>query len=331
MTIRDKELLERLDDTFELNFQLTRLYKSYLERCPEIITKELIDELCADGSVSKKDGLVALLAEIFGVDAERSVRDRIFIRDYIAPSVRLLDAERYTEDPYYKNVKIKNVKDGKWELRWESYAPYRGVIAGDMVISDDMREYAPLGFFTEKFDFPAVLEDGNEWMTLTPVDMDTCQDAIARARGKVVTFGLGLGYFAYMAASKDEVDEVTVVELSKDVIALFKKHILPYFPFPEKIKIVNEDAFFYAKRQMPRERFDFAFVDTWRDASDGAPMYRRMKALEHLSPETEFSYWIENFLISRLRAEKYVGIRQKLDTGTDLSYSDVIKGLKSIP
>ncbi len=331
MTLKDKELLDRLDETFELNFQLTRLYKSYLERCPEIITKELVDELCADGTVSKKDGLVALLSEIFGVDAERSVRDRIFIRDYIAPSVRLLDAERYINDPYYQNVKIKNVRDGKWELRWESYAPYRGVISGDMAISDDMREYAPLGFFTEKFDFPAVLEDKNEWMTLTPVDMDTCQDAIARARGKVVTFGLGLGYFAYMAANKDEVDEVTVVELSKDVIALFKKHVFPYFPFPQKIKIVNEDAFVYAERQMPRERFDFAFVDTWRDASDGAPMYRRMKALEHLSPGTEFSYWIENFLISRLRAEKYVEIRQKLDTGADLSYSDVINELKIIP
>ena len=314
-----------------MNFQLTRLYKSYLEKCPEIITARLVDELCADGVFTKEEGIAALLSEIFGIDSERSASDRRFLRDYVAPSIRILDTERYKSDPYYKNVKIKNVKDGRWELRWESYAPYRAVICDDMVICDDYREYAPLGFFTEKFDFPAVLENGNEWMTLTPVDMDTCTEAIGKARGKVVTFGLGLGYFAYMASLKDDVNSVTVVELSDDVIRLFNKHILPYFPYPEKIRIVNADAFKYAESEMPKEDFDFAFVDTWRDASDGAPMYRRMKALEHLSPNTEFSYWIESFLISRIRAEKYVEIREKLDTGTDLSYDEVVKELNKIP
>ena len=56
---------------------------------------------------------------------------------------------------------------------------------------------------------------------------------------------------------------------------------------------------------MPKENYDYAFVDTWRDASDGAPMYKRMKALEGLSPHTQFDYWVENFLISRLRALKF--------------------------
>ncbi len=331
MTIHEKEKIERLEQTFDLNFQITRLYKAYLEQFPEFITAEMINELCADGVLEQKDAIAALLAEAFGVDSLRSEFDRRFMRDYILPSVRILNAKRYTENPYYKNVKIKNVTDGKWELRWESYAPFRGVICDDIIICDDMREYPPLGFFTEEFKFPAVLEDGNEWMTLTPVDMDTCEDAIRRAHGKVITFGLGLGYFAYMAALKDEVESVTVVELSADVIELFKKQILPCFPHPEKIKIINADAFKYAEEEMPAESFDFAFVDTWRDAGDGAPMYKRMKALEHLSPSTEFSYWIENFLISRIRAEKYVKIREKLNTGIDLSYESIVKELKNIP
>jgi hypothetical protein len=326
MTLHDKELLDRLDGVFDLNFQLTRLYKSYLENCPQIITEELMRQMC-EGGIETKDALVALLCEIFGADADRSERDRHFIRDYLTPSVKILDPKRYTENPYYKNVKIENAKDGSWELKWESYAPFRGVIADDMVIGDDFTEYPPLGFFKERFHFPAVLENGNEWMTLTPVDMDTCDEAIERAHGKVVTFGLGLGYFAYMAAIKDEVSEVTVVELSQDVIRLFTKYILPYFPCPEKIKIVNMDAFVYAEEMMPSEGFDYAFVDTWRDASDGAPMYKRMKALEQLSCGTRFDYWIERFLISRLRAEKYVKIREKLDTGADFSYNEVIRML----
>ena len=56
------------------------------------------------------------------------------------------------------------------------------------------------------------------------------------------------------------------------------------------------------------KNFDLAFVDTWRDASDGAPMYKKMKSLEKCSPNTKFMYWVEGFLRSRIRAEKFYEI-----------------------
>ena len=303
--------LSRLKKTFELNFKLTQLYATYLEHCPELINGEMIRELCDDGTISKKEALVALISSAFGLDYDGGEDERRLIRDYLTPSVRLLDAKRYTDNKYYKNINIPNVKDGNWELKTESYEPYRAVICGDMVINSDFSEFAPLGFFTEKFNFPAVLEDGNEWMTLTPVDLDTCEDAIERAHGKVITFGLGLGYYAYMVSLKENVQSITVIEKSDKVIELFRKYILPQFSHAEKVRIINADAFEYAELEMPQEEYNFAFVDTWRDASDGAPMYKRMKALESLSPKTDFSYWIENFLISRLRAEKFSEICDK--------------------
>ena len=79
---------------------------------------------------------------------------------------------------------------------------------------------------------------------------------------------------------------------------------------------------------MPAERYDVAFVDTWRDASDGAPMYERMKALEHLSHGTEFIYWIENFLISRLRALRFSDILDRLDSGEDMPYDKIVAALE---
>ena len=79
---------------------------------------------------------------------------------------------------------------------------------------------------------------------------------------------------------------------------------------------------------MRGDRFDVAFVDTWRDASDGAPMYEKMKRLEDLSPDTEFIYWIENFLISRLRAIKFAEIEQRIERGEDLTYAEVVKMLE---
>ena len=130
-----------------------------------------------------------------------------------------------------------------------------------------------------------------------------------------------------MVSEKENVESITVVEKSPDVIALFKEYILPQFSHPEKVHIVNADAFEYAEHTMPAEHFDVAFVDTWRDASDGAPMYERMKALEHLSPDTEFLYWIENFLISRLRALRYAEIMDALDAGEDITYAEIEKRL----
>ena len=332
MNYRDKEKLCELAHTFELNYRLTALYKAYLENCPELIRPEMIDALTEGGEISAKEALVALLSEAFGLDYEKGGDDRRLIRDYLTPSVTILDREKYKNNPYYKNVHIEDVKDGRWELRLEAYEPYRAVVCGDMVARNDFSEYAPLGFFTEKFYFPAVLEDGNEWMTLTPVDLDTCDEAIEKAHGKVVTFGLGLGYYAYMCAEKPDVSSVTVVEISEDVIRLFKQHILPQFSHPEKIRIVKCDAIEYARDVMPGEDFDYAFVDIWRDASDGAPVYEKMKPLELLSPNTEFSYWIEGFLKSRLRALHFEGLYSKVENETPdapRSYSEFIEELRN--
>lgn len=326
MNFSDKVKYERLRRTFGDNFRITRLYADYLQAYPEIIKREAVEELCSIG-ISKEEAIVALLSEVFGLDFEND-EDRRLIMQYLTPSVRIMDGKKYTKNPYYRTVKIPGVTDGNWELRQECYKAYRGVIVGDMEILPDMSEIPPLGFFREDFYFPAVLEDGNEWMTLTPVDLDTCEEAIERAHGRVVTFGLGLGYYAFMVSEKESVESITVVEKSADVIRLFERYILPYFPHRDKVKIVCADAFEYAEETMPSEHFDLAFVDTWRDAGDGAPMYKKMKSLEHLSPDTEFLYWIERFLISRLRAERFADIEGRIENGEDMSYSEIISELR---
>lgn len=325
----EKEKLERLFSTFRNNFRITRLYATYLERFPDIITSGVVRELSAVG-LDNEGGIAALLTEIFGLDTDKK-EDKELYRNYLIPSIRILDAKRYTENPYYKRVKLPDVKDGDWEFKNEVYPAYRGVIANDIIINPDFSEIPSLGFFKEDFRFPAVLEGGNEWMTLTPVDLDTSDAAIEAAHGKVVTFGLGLGYYAFMVSEKDSVESITVVEKSEKVIELFKKYVLPCFSHPEKVHIVCADAFEYAEAEMPRERFDYAFVDTWRDASDGAPMYKKMKALEHLSPSTEFSYWIENFLRSRLRAELTEKYMRLYDEGKlEKRYSEIVSELERI-
>ena len=87
--------------------------------------------------------------------------------------------------------------------------------------------------------------------------------------------------------------------------ALFREHILPQFPKKEKIDIVRQDAFEFATNCMSDGYYDHAFVDLWHDVSDGYPLYKQMKALEKNSPNTLFSYWIEDSLLSHLRWELF--------------------------
>ena len=83
-------------------------------------------------------------------------------------------------------------------------------------------------------------------MLITPNEINTMQPVIDNVSGNVVTFGLGLGYFAYMCSIKNNVNGITIVEKDKNVIELFEKYILPQFEYKDKIKIVNSDAFDFA-------------------------------------------------------------------------------------
>ena len=86
MTFADKEKLKRLRATFDANFRLTNMYAQYLERYPEVITAEMIGELCDGTDITVKEALVALMCEIFALDDERGGEERRLIREYITPS-----------------------------------------------------------------------------------------------------------------------------------------------------------------------------------------------------------------------------------------------------
>ncbi len=327
MTNLERRKIRDLDEKLRASYRLMNICKEYLERYPTLLNKELVEELMTEGELTREQAIEALLTTVFSLDYEDE-EDRYIIRHLLPRAVRVLDTKKYTENEYYRLIAPRTCKINDWEIRWESYPAYRAFIASDIITLPDMSEIAPLGFFTEDFYFPAVLEGGNEWMTLTPIDVDTVWEAIDEARGNVITFGLGLGYYTYMVSRKENVKSVTVIEKNPDVIKLFTDVILPRFSNKDKVRIINADAFLYAENVMPSKQYDYAFVDTWRDASDGLPMYERMKALEHLSPNTKFSYWIENFILSRRRSLAFAREMTLLENGaTDAvtTYDELIR------
>ncbi|MBR5957820.1 MAG: hypothetical protein IKZ99_05615 [Salinivirgaceae bacterium] len=305
MSAADRAKVEELIRIRQRNNDYAWMLCDYLDQNPRLITKELMEESNPGGLLPDEAIYTALLTGFCGLNPEENPDDRILLNDYFRQSVVKLDAKTYAEDPYYKNIRIPNARFGRWELKYEHYKAYEAFVCDEMILKPDFREIQRIGFFDSDFSYPAVMEDGHEWMAIKPNETATITFAVNAAHGRVATFGLGMGYYPYLVHLKPDVESITIIERSADVIELFKTHILPQFDMPEKVRIVQADAFEYAAKQMPAERFDYAFADTWRDVSDGLPMYLRMKKLERLNPATEFSYWVEESLLSGYRWQMF--------------------------
>ncbi len=261
----------------------------YLNYAPHFVNRELMEKTGGD-----EIAFAALIAAACMLDTVNDKDDRELYRDYLIPAVHKLDPAEFEADAYYKNIKLPKIKQNGWELSYLTCKAYEAFVCGDPVTMKDGRVIPQIGYFERDFEYPAVLQDGREWMTLLPNEIITTKPHIQKAHGKVLTFGLGLGYFAYSAANKINVKTVTVVERDGEVIKLFEDHVLPQMKCRDKIKIIQSDAFEYAEKRMAAERYDFVFTDIWHDPSDGAPLYLKMKNCERYSPGSEFAYWIED-------------------------------------
>ena len=282
----------------EDNFEVIGMISYYLVNHSDFISEEMINGLVSEG-FSKEEAFFYLFCEICGLDIVDDKHDLDLAMRYFKEGIKRLDVKDYTCNPYYKNIKVKEEKIDNWEFKYKKYKPYEAFVYDDLIVKDNFVEIPRVGYFEEEFEYLAVLENNNEWMLITPNEINTMKDVIEEVSGDIVTFGLGLGYFAYMTSLKDCVSSITIVEKDESVIELFKKYILPQFEFKEKIKIVKSDAFEFANSM---EGYEYAFVDLWHDVSDGVELYLKMKSLE--KEKIKYRYWIEESLLSWIRWNK---------------------------
>lgn len=277
-----------IKDNNQRFLQILADYLNFFERSIEKADVLAVQEVGCDA----KTAFCHLLAALFEVDAYE--KDRGFFNDYFIPSVERLDVKDYVNDPYYKAVAFDGREEGGSKLCYQTCAPYQGFVRDDFLYEDDGRVIPRIGFFEEEYRYPAVLTDGREWMTLLPNEINSQKRYIEEARGKVLTYGLGLGYYVFHAAAKDEVESVTVVDVDENVISLFKKHILCKFPegAQKKVRIIKADAFEYAKT-LKNGDYDYIYADIWHDCADGKDMYLKFKGLEKFCTSARYGYWIE--------------------------------------
>jgi len=266
-----------------------------LNERPDFINSEMVSELIGSFGLTNLKAFSLLLQSALGFDSEYPP-DRELWENYSPHMIHHLDESDFINDPYYAALgEIKTEKLNDWELKRFSIAPYTTFVCGDPLVFPDRRIIPQIGFFDCEYSYAGVTQCGREWMTLLPNEIITQRVPIKKARGKVLTYGLGLGYFTFMAARKSEVASITVVERDENVIKLFENVIAPKLGPMEKIRIVCTDAFDYAENTAPKIGFDYIFADIWHDPTDGVELYKRFKSLE-FDKRAEYDYWIEETL-----------------------------------
>lgn len=299
MRISDKqELIQYIESLIEinnLNMSISDMFTSVLGNRSIISDKE-VEVLKKKFNKHSLDIIKDALFDYWELDRENEEDCEIF-DNYIASCIQEVDENKYLNNPYYQNIHFDNIRDDKFSLEKDHYTPYELFAYKDMSYFDGTYiEQNSIAYFTKTFDFLSINENKTTWMSVIPNEIETMEKAIELANGKVIVYGLGLGYFPYMISLKENVKEITIVENNEKVIDLFNKYIFPQFAHKEKIKVIKDDAFEYMKKAID---FDFAFIDLWHNPEDGIELFINAKKLE--KENKAYSYWLESSFYILLR------------------------------
>ena len=239
------------------------------------------------------------------------------------------DGSTVKKNPYYEQIHISPDKENCIALATADYLPYEFFQTFPRYKKENPFLYGEAGFFKERISFPVILENNRVWMSVVPSEIRSMEKDIEAAKGKVITYGLGLGYYAFMASEKEEVESVTVVEMSRDVISLFKRNILPQFPNKEKIRIIEADAFAFIEKQEDGG-YDTAFSDFWSGVDDGLDLYLRFMAKTARFAKTKHSYWIETCFMEYFFRPVLIRVLMEQITGKKIIMPEVSGRIRKV-
>ena len=210
---------------------------------------------------------------------------------------KYLDAARAETIPdgwsglwYVKKWAIKEPTQGHHErYGWITCPP--GSYTSLFRLTDDTLYNKPPG--------EVVMED-------TPIELKSHLDFMMRAYGRVLVTGLGLGCVVRGLLVNPNVEHITVLENSSDVLALVAEHM----PKDERLSIVHADALEWT-RKGNMSGFDLAYHDIWADRDNGQPHLDNlhMRLLFNCAKHVQFQFaWAFNRDFKRLLNNKGIKV-----------------------
>lgn len=157
-------------------------------------------------------------------------------------------------DKYKVGDIIPEGESGSWKVeRFTVTAEQAQFEALRAMISSNRGRGVPEGTYT------SLTRNGRVIMSDTPAEIRDHYEAIRRARGRVLIAGLGIAMVTRAILEKPEVDHVTVIDLSPDVIALVAPSIQARYG--NRVEIVCADIMTW--KPPKGARWDVAWYDIW--------------------------------------------------------------------
>lgn len=255
----------------------------------DIFDADEIKQYIKEG-LNEKEAMMQMLTKAFDIDYELDENKEV-LDAYILNSLKKLDDKDYLDNEYAKTIKTTG-KYKKYALKNITYEPYQLFAYEDISLEGD-KENSHIGYFDHKFSYLALTEGNNIWMSLNPNEIETMKPSINKAKGHVLVLGLGMGYVPFMMALKSEVKSIIIIEKDPEIIGLFNTLIYPSFKNKEKIKIIEDDAINYVRKN---NKYDYIFADLWHSPEDGLSLFVQLKRINK-----NIDCWLEVSMYALLR------------------------------
>lgn len=322
--IKNRLYLQDVDEDWIMSPE-TSLRDTFMARVTELAFGDIVEE-AVTSLYEHKDSL-----RPYSDLAEATDPGRLYdlMMETVMEQLTCHNGNAVKRNPYYEQIHISPDKENRIALATADYLPYEFFQTFHNYKEENPFLYGEAGFFKERMTFPVILEDNRVWMSVVPSEIRSMEKDIEAAKGKVITYGLGLGYYAFMASEKETVESVSVVEMNRDVISLFKRNILPQFPNKEKIRIIEADAFAFIEKQKDGS-YDTAFSDFWSGVDDGLDLYLRFMAKTARFVKTKHSYWIETCFMEYFFRPVLIRVLMEQITGKKIIMPEVSGRIRKV-
>lgn len=251
-------------------------------------------------------------------------KEKFLLNKYRSQGLNLdtlkIDSSLILDNPYFKNISLKPIdkyNNFEYSLVKQPKNMFMNVAWMLPGVNKSLDDFVKLGYYTKDMYLPVLKQGSNVWMSPSLAEQTTIDPYAKKAFGHVLTFGLGIGYFVYMASINDKVTEITVVEKDSGVIEMFKEFILPQFNTSLKINIIQSDIFDVFNNEF-LDKFDSIFVDVWMSNEDGLNILEKL--LTQCNYKGNIDYWVEFSCYYSVRTLMMVYFKALIDK----NLSDVI-------
>ena len=224
-----------------------------------------------------------------------------------------LSTQAYIKNPYTTNIRFDDLSQTAFKYTQETIEAHT-LFSVSSIIDDENRElndWMMLRAMDEPYQATFLWQDDEVWMLDAPSEMNTIEPYARKAKGKVLTFGLGIGFYVYMALLNEDVESVTIVEHSQEVIHLFNTVLRLQFPSNKEITIIQGDAFDYFNEQTLNQ-YDSVFVDIWQSNDDGLILIEKLLE-QYLPPYEKVDFWIESSCMEIMHALVFMVLKGILE------------------